>query len=867
MHSLKLPKERKPTRLLESSHMPLASPHGLKRSSSPKFAELQKAAMRQRVSSPKALKMSPLSPAKRRSFVAIPKSRQELISQYRHIQVFDFESVTPKRPARLSSYKLDAAELLTTSLKKHYNKFFFVWRKHARDLKKEQIRKETASTSIRLVLTPSRARMLTPDIERRMRSGTESKMSEKAVSLWSERLTTDPAVKRSSQPSPLYTEVTSERTFLNPKATVKTPTAEVSTQVPAPIVTTMSGDSDQQDEHLAMASNISHPDISGTSAAVTPESTGNMIRMVFTLSMLLQRRKQKAFARVKEADPFARYSPNPASIPENQSYPHSPKSNTFSEYSERTEKLTQVLAKVVLRPAWEQLRTETLRLIVAQLLAIGLHKLVGVYESALRAAFSALQSVPKASLLQRKPAISLKTTLNTLLTNRLQAAFNTTRHYVSLRKRREADLKTKLRYCFQVCDLARVRLLARYFNRLRHGDLFSLPVPKGDSRWRGSAVTLGLKVIDQILTQAKTRGLRESLHVVERYSSELARTMVQAKATLALSAPLSKAAERQWVELFHSFRQAKRTAVLIHKGKRKITRMIRRYFRETKAQLATSFFVWKTTQAAKENAPIGVTCPEVPLFGQILKRVLDRRVAWGVGRLKANYFGFDLSPSAPIGSKGAAMALAVLLGKAVAPLCSGVLDKLRETGETGTVSEKRATQAKRVATRLIFAWTAAQGRKNMHRRLMQWGRPERLSRGLAVISRLQQRRAVLQWRQIALSSKQRQRSVELLSASLRNKVGGFFDCFKDGRNSLELELERYSQEQKLGLRLALEKLNTNHAVVKCAALVHLNTQHPGAHAARQRVRAISAVLRLTRTIRPCVVFQQRTAFHSLILIP
>lgn len=870
--SLKMLQDRKSVRQSEFSGL-LSSPRAdrIKRSISPAFVDLQRISMRHKVLSPRASR--PFTSPKKLSALTIPRSRQELVAQYTR-QSFDIDSIMRHKSPKLSSYKKDAASLLTSSLKKHYNKFFYIWRKHAKDLKKELIRREA--------LRPSRSAFLTPPLPKspaRQRSEADSQFS------YTYSETSPDYRRRAGLLSP--TSVESEAVYVRLKVADRH-LADVSTLVrkdlPPRAVTGFSADLYSEEQRVA-SSNISRRDVvTETSPVMSPVSdvTGNVIKLIFTLAMLLQRRKQQGLLSLKlglrkiEAARRLYGTVYRRAMVRMQGFiytlmlgrPTFPRTDALP--------LVKSLQKAILRPVWETLRLETIKSMIAQLFQLSVQRLSALYLSRLSHAFQCLQASPY-SPLPRKPAITLKTILHIVLMHRLQVAFNTTRRFGESAQRRMVDARTKLRRCFQVCEVAKVKLLAKYFNRLRKGP----GLREARQRGRNGAV-VGAKVAAQILEQGRKRRMREAVASIALYTSYKELRQRQFVAISGLFQAISSKTAQNQGELFETFRTIKRLDRIVRKGKRVLTRMIRMYCKDSAVLLRSAYQTWKQLKILTN--PV-LSAPEISMFALIMQGLLRRRVESGFERLKARLFGVEEENGE---KKAAAMAVSLAIGFALksrleiglsvlqrdeqVSLSSGAYIKGISTTYPGArVTASHQGKAKLVAVKLVSNWIAEVEKKEVALCFRQLRRPLTVARGVNLLQKAQKHVSLRLWRKACSLQKQLTRGAELLQLRLSSKFRSYFQSFyPDDSGSSFLDMYAHAEvapKQALSLRFCLEKLRTNHAMAEMTVLerwrsLDLRRQE---WALQRRTGVLEGVVRLVHAVRAKTVLLENAAFQSLLI--
>ena len=875
--SLKMLKDRKPVR---QSDIPvlLSSPRAdrIKRSISPAFIDLQRISMRQKVLSPKA--SQPSGSPKKLSTLTIPRSRQELMAQYTR-QSFDIESIMRHKSPKLSSYKKDAAILLTSSLKKHYNKFFYIWRKHAKDLKKEMIRREA--------LRPTRSAYLTPPLPKspyRQRSEVESQFS------YTYSDTAPDIRKRTGLLSPLSVE--SDALYVRLKVANRTENlTDVSTLIRKDLspraITGISADL-YSEEPRAFSSNISRRDVvTETSPVMSPVSdvTGNVIRLIFTLAILLQRRKhlglislKVGFRKTEAVRRLFGILSRPILV-RMQGLLYALLLGRSPVPRRNALPLAKCIQNVVLRQIWETLRIETIKSMISQMFHMSAQHLSSLILSRLAHAFQCLQ-MPSDPPLPRKPAITLKTILHIVLMHRLQVAFNAARRYGETQQIEIVTAKTKLRHCFQVCEIARVKLLAKYFNRLRK----SSGVRMGENRaFRGrTGAVVGAKVAVQILEQARKRRIWEGLMILTHYVATLRQRQTQLTAILGLFRAFSIKLDESRGELFEVFRTVKRRDRIVRKGKRVLTRMIRMYCKDSALLLRSAYQTWK--QLKLLTNPV-LAAPEIPMFALIMQGLLRRRVEAGFERLKARLFGMDEGSEISRDKKAAAMAVNLAIGFAVkSRVGSGFLMLKMDEQATlsprtfakslysGTSVNKTAFEkAKLVAVKLMGKWESSVLKRMAGLSLHQLHLPISLSKGVILLQNVQKHVNLRQWKQAFSVRKQLIRGAELLQIRLRSKLQRYFLTLRP-EDSGSSFLDMYAQaevtpNQALSLRFCLDMLRTNHFLAEMTVLERWKSMDSRREECEMQrlAKLLGGVVRLVHTVRAKTVLLENAAFQSLLI--
>ena len=875
--SLKMLQDRKSVRPSEYSGL-LSSPRAdhLKRSISPAFVDLQRSSMRHKVLSPRASR--PSNTPKKLSTLTIPRSRQELMAQYTR-QSFDIDSIMRRKSPKLSSYKKDAAILLTSSLKKHYNKFFYIWRKHAKDLKKELIRREA--------LRPSRSAFLTPPLPKspvRLRSEADSQFS------YTYSETSPDFRRRGALLSP--TSVESEALFVRLKVAGRNP-ADVSTVVrkdlPPRAVTGFSADLYSEERRVA-SSNISRRDVvTETSPVMSPVSdvTGSVIKLIFTLAMLLQRRKQQGLLSLKvglrkvEAARRLCGAVYRRALVRMQGFVYALMLGRSAVPRSTALPLARSLQRAMLRPVWETLRLETIKSMIAQMFHLSVQRLSSLLLSRLSHAFHSLQ-VPSFPALPRKPAITLKTILHIVLMHRLQVAFNAARRFGESAQRRLVAARTKLRRCFQVCEVARVKLLAKYFNRLRKGSGARTGETRA-GRGRVGAV-VGAKVAVQILEQGRKRRVREGVASIAMYAQHMRLRQRQFAAIPGLFQAISvKIAENQG-ELFESFRTIKRLDRIVRKGKRVLTRMLRMYCKDSALLLRSAYQTWKQLKVLTN--PV-LSSPEIPMFVLIVQGLLRRRVESGFEGLKARLFGVVEEGNKE--KKAAAMAVGLAIGFAVKSRLGSGLCVLKgdeqdtlsprafakslhsHTSPGSRVTSSHQEKAKVVAVKLLGNWAAAVAKKGVASCFRHLRLPVVVAKGVNCLQKAQKHVSLRQWRETCTLQKQLTRGAELLQLRLGNKLLSHFQAlYPEDSGSSFLDMYAHAEvapSQALSLRFCLEKLRTNHVMAEMTVLerwrsLDIRRQE---QALQRRTEVLGGVVRLVHAVRAKFVLLENAAFQSLLI--
>ena len=807
----------------------------------------------------------PTGTQKKLSTLTIPRSRQELVAQYPK-QSYDIERLLRSKSPKLSSYKKDAALLLTSSLKKHYNKFFYIWRKHAKDLKKEMIRREALRSSGRTAfLTPP-----VPKSPQRRRSDVESQLSY----AYSETR------KRSGLISPTSLESESIYVRLKPhKPTIAIDTSfTVRKDLPPRAVTGFSADlySDPLLEERRAMSHVSRRDVvTETSPLITPASdaSGHVIKLVFALAVLLQRRKQMGIVRMK------------AMLRKNEAarrmygalYRRIQMRKQVFFYTLLLGRPTPILRNVLplilclhrtfLRPVWETLRLETIKSMISQLFHLSFHRLHSLYLSRLHSAFTCLQ-VSLVSPLPRKPAITLKTILHIILMHRLQVSFNATRRFGEVSEKRIVTARMKLRRCFQVCEVARVKVMAKYFNRFRKSK-------KRIVRQGKSGRIAGAKVTGQIVEQARTRRLREGVKEITGFARGLVRRNAQLNAAPRLLSLISEKIYGQVLELFLVFRMKKRTDRILRKGRRVLNRMIRMYCKDSAILLRTAYHTWKQLKLLRN--PL-LSSPEIPMFVSILQGLISRREELGLDRLKQRLFGeidyMESDKKAAVLAIGLSLTLALqsalrasfhLLKKDEQTLTPRAITKLLDSRHRKPTSSHQR-KAKIVAVKLIGKWEAAVLQRRVALSFRQFQEPIRLAKGVNRLEKVEKRLKVRRWLRTCGVKKQLERGVELLQLCIHKKLEQYFTELRP-EDSGSSFLDAYAQievapNQALSLRLCLDKLHLNHLMTEVTAWERWKSRNYQS-VLQRKADLLGGVVRLVHTIRAKTVLLENAAFHLL----